>query len=463
MDQGEDKDTVLFQAALAAKWREPPRDALDTMVLATSGQDLRKCDKYEQIDFTPFDPRTKRTEGKLRSPDGSVFKITKGAPHVILDLCHNKEQIKESVDSKVLELGKRGIRSLAVARMDNEDGNWRMLGILTFLDPPRPDTKQTIDECRKFGVAVKMITGDHTVIAIETSRVLGMGTNIKNSAGLPVLGDGGTVPTDLVEKHAADIVPADGFAQVFPEHKYLIVETLRQAGFRCGMTGDGVNDAPALKRADVGIAVQGSTDAARAAADIVLTDEGLGVVVEAIKMSREVFGRLKNFILYRISATLQLLCFFFIAVFALRPIDFYTNNYCPFQQSDNSKPSGRSSVPGACYLGEKPLLISKLMNADELKNSTFAPKYARPTARTCRVDKPKSECYYEPRLFEVSASLYLNTTSGTTSHEFKECLHYPNTNDCIMAATAWPDFFQLPVLMLMLITLLNDGTLISIG
>ncbi len=463
-DQGEDKETVLFQAALAAKWREPPRDALDTMVLATSGQDLRKCDKYEQIDFTPFDPRTKRTEGKLRSPDGSVFKITKGAPHVILDLCHNKDQIKESVDSKVLELGKRGIRSLAVARMDNEDGMWKMLGILTFLDPPRPDTKQTIDECRRYGVAVKMITGDHTVIAIETSRVLGMGTNIKNSNGLPVLGDGGAVPTDLVEKHAGDIVPADGFAQVFPEHKYLIVETLRQAGFRCGMTGDGVNDAPALKRADVGIAVQGSTDAARAAADIVLTNEGLGVVIEAIKMSREVFGRLKNFILYRISATLQLLCFFFIAVFALRPIDFYTHNYCPFKDSD-----GRP-VPGACYVHEKPLLISKMLNARDyadtmaLKNNTFKnPDFARPTARTCRPDKPRSECYYEPRLYEISNSLYLNTPSGTTSHNISECLHYPKTNDCIMAAIAWPDFFQLPVLMLMLITLLNDGTLISIG
>jgi hypothetical protein len=463
--QNEDKDTVLFQAALAAKWREPPRDALDTMVLATSGQDLRKCDVYEQIDFLPFDPRTKRTEGKLRSPDGSIFKITKGAPHVILDLCHNKDEIKEAVDNKVLELGKRGIRSLAVARMDNEDGRWRMLGILTFLDPPRPDTKHTIDECRKYGVAVKMITGDHTVIAIETSRVLGMGTNVKNSAGLPVLGDGGAVPTDLVEKHAANIVPADGFAQVFPEHKYLIVETLRQAGFRCGMTGDGVNDAPALKRADVGIAVQGSTDAARAAADIVLTNEGLGVVVEAIKMSREVFGRLKNFILYRISATLQLLCFFFIAVFALRPIDFYEHNYCPFKDSKGH------SIASQCYKPEKPVLVSELLNNasdfsfDRRVNTTTllrAPQYIHPTPRTCPYPLVDGkDCSYNPRLYETSYNAYLKDPDGETTHEKSECILYEN--ECVEAAIAWPDFFQLPVLMLMLITLLNDGTLISIG
>ena len=198
-----------------------------------------------------------------------------------------------------------------------------MLGILTFLDPPRFDTKQTIKDAGVFGVEVKMITGDHKVIAVETARVLEMGTLIQGPVGLPVLQADGKPPADLVEKYAALIVPSCGFAQVFPEHKYLIVECLRQVGYRCGMTGDGVNDAPALKRADVGIAVQGSTDAARAAADIVLTYEGLSVCIDAIRVSREIFARLKNFINYRISATLQLLCFFFIAVFALQPKTYY--------------------------------------------------------------------------------------------------------------------------------------------
>jgi H+-transporting ATPase len=131
------------------------------MILATSGQDLSKCDEYEQLEYTPFDARMKRTEASLRDKNGKTFKITKGAPHVILNLCANKEEIRESVENKVLDLGKRGIRSLAVARMEDNDGIWKLLGILTFLDPPRPDTKHTIDECRKFGVAVKMITGEY--------------------------------------------------------------------------------------------------------------------------------------------------------------------------------------------------------------------------------------------------------------------------------------------------------------
>jgi len=129
------------------------------MVLKTSGQDLTKCDDYKQLDFTPFDPRTKRTEGKLQGPDGKIFRITKGAPHVILGMCHNKEEIEQLVEAKVHELGSRGVRSLALARMDDEDGMWKMLGILTFLDPPRPDTKVTIERCGHYGVRVKMITG----------------------------------------------------------------------------------------------------------------------------------------------------------------------------------------------------------------------------------------------------------------------------------------------------------------
>jgi H+-transporting ATPase len=323
---GETYDSLLFQAALAAKWNEPPRDALDTMVLLTAGQDLSKCDVYKQLDFVPFDPVLKRTEGTLQGPDGKVFRITKGAPHVILGMCHNKEELEKAIEDKVHELGSRGVRSLALARMDNEDGRWRMLGILTFLDPPRPDTKDTIEKCLKYGVAVKMITGDHLVIAKETARVLGMGPRIYPATGLPVLGEGGSIPDGLVKDYGSRIVPADGFASVFPEHKYLIVETLRQAGFRCGMTGDGVNDAPALKRADVGIAVQGATDAARAAADLVLTNEGLGTIIDGIVVSRQIFTRLKNFISYRIAATLQLLTFFFIAVFAFPPEYYYKKN-----------------------------------------------------------------------------------------------------------------------------------------
>ena len=314
---GETRESILKAAALAAKWKEPPRDALDTLVLTSA--DLTALDGYEQIDFMPFDPTVKRTEGTLRGPDGKVFKTTKGAPHIILKLVEvDAEEVAKRVNWKVMDLGRRGIRSLAVAKT-NDEGKWQMLGILTFLDPPRPDTKDTLENAMALGVDVKMITGDHQVIAKETSRQLGLGTNIPDAANLPTMDADGKIPKDLGKKYGKMILEADGFAQVYPEHKYLIVEALRQEGFACGMTGDGVNDAPALKRADVGIAVQGATDAARAAADMVLTQEGLSVIVHAITVARCIFARMKNFINYRIACTLQLLLFFFIAIFALHP------------------------------------------------------------------------------------------------------------------------------------------------
>eukprot|EP00121_Abeoforma_whisleri_P000944 Awhi_evm1s839 len=316
--EGYDQAKILQMAALAAKWKEPARDALDTLVL--NAADLDALDQYEQIDFLPFDPAIKRTEGTLRGPDGKEFKTSKGAPQIILDLAYNKDEIAEEVKAKIDELGGRGIRSLAVAKFEND--RWEMLGLLTFLDPPRPDTKDTIEKAMELGVDVKMITGDQKIIAIETSRMLGLGTHVETTTNLPALNEDGTVPKEIPDDVAQHIIEADGFAEVFPEHKFMIVEILKRQGFSCGMTGDGVNDAPALKKANVGIAVSGATDAARAAADIVLTNEGLSVVVDAIYVSRRIFQRVKSFINYRVAATLQLLVFFFIAVLALHPNKF---------------------------------------------------------------------------------------------------------------------------------------------
>ena len=322
---GEDRESVLMYSALAAKWREPPRDALDTMVLGSAN--LSRCDNYKQLEYKPFDPRVKRTEATLVGADGVQFKVTKGAPNIVLQLCVNAAEIAPRVEGIINDLGSRGIRCLAVARGRTVGAadEWHMLGILTFLDPPRPDTKLTIENAHKYGVDVKMVTGDHVLIAKEMARMLNMGTNIGTSGGLPHFpesGDPKDIPDTLGEEYGDMIGAMDGFAQVHPEHKYLIVETLRQRGWTCAMTGDGVNDAPALKRADVGIAVHGSTDAARAAADMVLTEPGLSVIVDAMLIARGVFQRMLSFLTYRVSATLQLVFFFFIAVFALPPREY---------------------------------------------------------------------------------------------------------------------------------------------
>jgi H+-transporting ATPase len=429
---GESQYSLLRYAAMAAKWKEPAKDALDTLIL--NAVDFASLDDMEMLGHMPFDPQIKRTESTLRdNATSEVFKTTKGAPHVILklvkdqysktatseddhvasaegsssrvgieesnqyknaseekkapsEICLNDiSDLEKAVERDILDLGARGIRSLAVAttrspakparnisdminiESDEIKGDkWRFLGMLTFLDPPRPDTKATIDSAHENGIAVKMITGDHILIARETARKLGLGERITGMEHLPILNEETKQkPENLGEDYGDLCLAADGFAQVFPEHKYLIVECFRELGYKTGMTGDGVNDAPALKRADVGIAVSGATDAARAAADIVLTQPGLSTIIDGVVTARQIFLRIQNFVTYRISASLQLLTFFFIAVFAFQP-----NEYEP-QDTEN--------IPG-----------------------------------------------------------------------------WPDSQP-------WPAYFKIPVILLMLITLLNDGTMITIG
>eukprot|EP00929_Paragymnodinium_shiwhaense_P000051 TRINITY_DN10016_c0_g3_i1.p1 TRINITY_DN10016_c0_g3~~TRINITY_DN10016_c0_g3_i1.p1 ORF type:complete len:920 (+),score=278.81 TRINITY_DN10016_c0_g3_i1:141-2900(+) len=316
------RDDVLRLSALAAKWWEPPKDALDTLVLNAVDCDKLTADGYEQIDYTPFDPSLKRTEAVVRTAEGVVWKVMKGAPDVVLSLCEgNRDEIRADVERKVMDLAQRGIRALGVASAEGE-GKYRFHGILTFLDPPRADTKTTIDMARELGVDIKMITGDHRAIAIETSRTLGLGTNVEGATDLPTLQIeemSSQKMEKLSETFGERFEKTDGFAQVLPEHKYLIVEMLRKRGHLVGMTGDGVNDAPALKRADVGIAVCGATSAAQAASDIVLTRPGLSTIVTALFTSRKIFQRMKNFVIYRVACTEQLLFFFFFSTLFFSP------------------------------------------------------------------------------------------------------------------------------------------------
>ena len=259
------------------------------------------------IHFQPFDPVHKRTEATVKDADGKEFKVTKGAPQVILALSANAAQVKAAVEKAVNEFAARGFRSLGVARADG-DGTWQFLGVLPLFDPPREDAKATIATARQMGVKIKMVTGDALAIARETAKKLGLGPISSMPAASAIRS------IRRRRQLAESIEKADGFAQVFPEHKFHIVDVLQQRGHIVGMTGDGVNDAPALKKADCGIAVSGATDAARAAAAIVLMTPGLSVIIDAIKESRKIFQRMNSYAIYRIAETLRVLLFMTLSI-----------------------------------------------------------------------------------------------------------------------------------------------------
>jgi H+-transporting ATPase len=297
-------EEVVGAGALAS--RAEDEDPIDLAVLSgLSGGPTGG----EVTHFQPFDPVSKRTEAAVRGPDGRPFRVSKGAPQVILQLVGAKDAVKSAVTEAVESFAARGFRSLGVARAD-EGGDWSYLGVLPLHDPPRPDSRSTIETAAKMGVAVKMVTGDQIAIAKEIAHDLGMGTDILDAGLFEDAKHHEAAPL------AAAIERADGFAQVFPEHKFHIVDVLQHRDHIVGMTGDGVNDAPALKQADAGIAVSGATDAARAAADIVLLTPGLSVIIDAIKESRKIFQRMNSYAVYRIAETIRVLLFMTLSILA---------------------------------------------------------------------------------------------------------------------------------------------------
>ncbi len=297
-------DQVILWAALAS--RAEDKDTIDLAVIG-GVKDTKTLQACQVLHFQPFDPVHKRTEATVKGADGKQFYVAKGAPQVILQMATNAGEVKASVEKAVDEFAGRGFRSLGVARAD-EEGKWQIVGVLPMFDPPRDQAKATIASARDMGVSVKMVTGDQMAIAKETAKQLGMGTNILDASGL------GDIKHHETAQAAEAIEKADGFAQVFPEHKYHIVDVLQQRGHIVGMTGDGVNDAPALKKADCGIAVSGATDTARAAASIVLLASGLSVIIDAIKESRRIFQRMNSYAIYRIAETLRVLFFMTLAI-----------------------------------------------------------------------------------------------------------------------------------------------------
>ena len=310
-----DAQALILAGALASKAED--RDAIDLAVLnGLKNPDALKA--FRQTKFVPFDPVHKRTEAEVQSADGKSFKVTKGAPQVVLEMCKPSQDVAKTVIAKVDEFAGKGFRTLGVARLDG-GGAWQFLGLLPLFDPPREDAANTIRKANEHGIQVRMVTGDNTAIARQIAGQLGLGTNIHTAAEFfkDSAKDGTISP-----KAAAAVEAAEGFAQVFPEHKFQIVQALQSLGHIVGMTGDGVNDAPALKQANTGIAVSGATDAARAAAALVLTAPGLSVIVQAVETARTIFERMNSYAVYRITETIRIMFFVVAAmiVFKFYPI-----------------------------------------------------------------------------------------------------------------------------------------------
>mmetsp|Transcript_3918 Transcript_3918/g.3801 ORF Transcript_3918/g.3801 Transcript_3918/m.3801 type:complete len:896 (+) Transcript_3918:138-2825(+) len=306
--EGVEADDLMLTGCLAASRKKKGLDAIDKAFLKSLIDYPRAkaaLTKYKLIEFQPFDPVSKKVTAIVESPEGERIICVKGSPLFVLKTVEDDhpipEDVHENYQNTVTEFASRGFRSLGVARKRGE-GHWEILGIMPVMDPPRDDTAQTINEARRLGLRVKMLTGDAVGIAKETCRQLGLGTNIYDADRLGLSGGG-----DMAGSEIADFVEnADGFAEVFPQHKYNAVEILQSRGYLVAMTGDGVNDAPSLKKADTGIAVEGATDAARSAADIVFLAPGLSAIIDALKTSRQIFHRMYAYVVYRIALSLHL-------------------------------------------------------------------------------------------------------------------------------------------------------------
>ncbi|CAO3691651.1 unnamed protein product [Rhizopus stolonifer] len=310
LSKGYNKDDILLYSYLASEVAtdDPIEFAVRT---AAEGQHPQVMNDgthtvqgYKVTSFKPFNPDDKTAQSTVQDTSTlDIFRVAKGAPPAILKMVGGDTEAEEIVDL----FASRGLRSLGVARTVNE--RWELVGLLSFIDPPRNDSAETLAECQKFGISVKMITGDQRVIAREVAGRLGMGQNIMDA-------DEFTNPSKTENDVSDMCLYSDGFARVIPEHKYRVVELLQERGYFVAMTGDGVNDAPALKKANVGIAVAGATDAARSASDIVLLEPGLSAIIDGIKISRVIFQRLQSYALYRITSTIHFLLFFFVITLA---------------------------------------------------------------------------------------------------------------------------------------------------
>ena len=286
-------EDVVRNGALASNAADA--DPIDLAFLAAAQDHKLAINPSEVRSFSPFSAKTRRTEAVL-DEQGRAVRVVKGALRTVAELTGLQASAIDALETTAGDEALKGRRVLAVARADG-DGPLRLVGLAFLYDAPRPDSRQLIDELRALGVTVKMLTGDALPVAREIAHELGLGT-ITRAPDLRTAGEG--------SGSGANSVGADssGFAEVFPEDKQLIVQSLQKAGRIVGMTGDGVNDAPALRQAEVGIAVSRATDVAKGSASVVLTTEGLGGIVELVKSGRAIYQRVLTWIVNKVSRTI---------------------------------------------------------------------------------------------------------------------------------------------------------------
>jgi len=287
------EDEVILYGALASQ--EANQDPIDLAFIDMARRRKLPLDNFTQKSFMPFDPKARRTEALIREK-GSEFRVVKGAVSTVTEICGLDGSKSEEIEKKVDEFTRKGYRTMAVAKSLGGE-SFKLVGLVALYDAPRPDAKKLIEELEGLGVAVKMMTGDALPIAKEIAREIGLGNNVLRASELKELSRGDQSKAGEMAEESS------GFAEVYPEDKYVIVRSLQERSRVVGMTGDGVNDAPALRQAEVGIAVANATDVAKGAASVVLTGEGLTSMLNLIKIGRSIFERINTWILNKITRT----------------------------------------------------------------------------------------------------------------------------------------------------------------
>jgi len=322
---------------------------------------------FVQKSFIPFDPKTRRTEATVQK-DKREFRVMKGAVNIIAQTCGLDESAIKELEERMDGFAKKGYRTLAVAKTDEQQNQPRLVGLAALYDMPRPDSKKLIEELKELGISVKMLTGDALPIAIETAKEVGLEGNIIKVSDLRgLVKENPARAAEVSEK-------SDGFAEIYPEDKYTIVKNLQAQRHVVGMTGDGVNDAPSLRQAEVGIAVSNATDVAKGAASVVLTNEGLTSIVDLVKTGRMVYERITTWTLNKIIRTLQKAAFivisflitgkYIVSAFAVILIVFMTDFVKLSLSTDNVRWSKEPDIWNVTGLVKVAVMLGLLMIAE---------------------------------------------------------------------------------------------------